>query len=264
MTSFDWLLVTLALIALGYLVILAWKKAPQLSIVNPMSSREAQSRERKNSLLEARMMRQVEEHGRSIWKSSLSPVMKAIQEAFRRLAGKLTAIERRYVERQRGGAAGKIDATSLRQMVDEARTAITAGRYDIAEQKLVSVVSHDPKHTEAYEALGRMYLSQGQFAEAKEALEFLAKLSPKDPSVMVALGEVHEALGDPREAYDYYLKGRLASPNNPKYLDFFIQSAIEVGELYEAQQAIDHLREVNPENANIEEFEQMLAEKRTT
>ena len=80
---------------------------------------------------------------------------------------------------------------------------------------------------------------------------------------MIALGEVHEALGDAREAYDYYLKGRLASPNNPKYLDFFIQSAIEVGEFYEAQQAIDRLREVNPENANIEEFEKMLAEKRT-
>lgn len=263
MTSFDWLLALFALGSLGYLLMLAWRKAPQLSIVNPMSSREAQARERKNSLLEARMMRQMEEHSRSVWKSSILPVLKAIQEGFRRLAGKLTAIERRYVERQRGGGTGKMDTTALRQLVDEARTAIASGRYDLAEQKLVAVVSHDPKHAEAYETLGRMYLSQGQFAEAKEALEFLAKLAPKDPSVMVALGEVHEALGDAREAYEYYAKGKAASPNNPKYLDFFIQSAIEVGEFYEAQQAIDHLREVNPENANIEEFEKMLAEKRT-
>ena len=160
--------------------------------------------------------------------------MKIGQKGFGRLGGKLTAIERRYFERQRGGGTGIIDAAALRQMIDEARTEIAAGRYDIAEQKLIAVVSHDPKHVEAYEALGRMYLSQGQFAEAKEAFEFLAKLSPKDPSVMIALREVHEALGDAREAYDYYLKGRLASPNNPKYLDFFIQSAIEVGEFYEA------------------------------
>ncbi len=262
MTAFDWLLTMGIVGSLAYLVFLAWRKAPQLSIVNPMSSREAQARERKNSLLEARMMRQVEERGRTVWKSSIKPIITAVQEAFRRIAGKLTAIERRYVERQRGGGTGTMDATALRQLVDEARAAMANERYDLAEQKLVAVVSHDPKHAEAYETLGRMYLSQGQFAEAREALEFLAKLSPKDPSVMVALGEVHEALGDAKGAFEYYAKGKAASPNNPKYLDFFIQSAIEVGEFYEAQQAIDHLREVNPENKKISEFEEMLAEKR--
>lgn len=262
MSIFDWMLVVGILGSLGFLVAVLLKKAPQISLVNPMSSREAQARERKNLLLEARMMRQVQERGQTVWKSSVMPFVKVVQDGFRRLAGKLTAIERRYVERQRGGEAGKMDAAALRQLIEEARMAMASGRYDLAEQKLVAVVSHEPKHAEAYEALGRMYLSQGQFAEAKDALEFLAKLSPKDPSVMVGLGEVHEALGDAREAYVWYGKGKDASPNNPKYLDFFIQSAIEVGEFYEAQQAIDHLREVNPENKNIVEFEELLAKKR--
>lgn len=74
MTSFDWLLALIAIGSLGYLLVLAWRKAPQLSIVDPMSSREAQARERKNSLLEERMMRQVGERSRSVWKSNLARI----------------------------------------------------------------------------------------------------------------------------------------------------------------------------------------------
>lgn len=260
MTSFDWLLVLMMSGSFGYLGVLVWRKIPQLSIVDPMSSREAKSRERKNALLEARMMRQVQAQSRSVWKAWILPVLVAIQEGFQRIAGKLTAIERRYTERQRG--TGTMDAAKVKTMIDEAKVAIVNERYDRAEETLIAVVSHDPKNVDAYETLGRMYLAQEKLPEAKESLEFLAKLAPKDPSVMVALGEVHDALGEKKEAFAWYQKGRDASPNNPKYLDFFIESAIEVGEFYEAQQAIDHLKDVNPENAKIEEFEVRLAEAR--
>lgn len=262
MTNFDWILVLAIGISLGYLLRVAIKKAPQLSIVNPMSSREAQARERKNSLLEARMMRQVGERGRTVWKTALRPIFHTVRDAFRRIAGKLTALERRYVERQRGGG-GTMDASALHRMVEEAKTAIGHERFDLAEQRLIAVVSHDPRHTEAYEVLGRMYLSQGQYAEAKEALEFLAKLVPNDASVMIALGQVHEELGEKKIAHEYYSKGRDISPNNPKYLDFFIQSAITVGEYHEAQVAIDHLSKVNPENQKIAVFEKMLIDARS-
>lgn len=261
MTFIDWSLLVVALAALGYLIALALRKAPQLSIVDPMSSREAKSRERKHAILEERMTRQLQTHTQVFWRKILRPVIKQAQDAFRRLAGKLTAIERRYAERQHGG--GVMDATGLKKMIEDAKFALAHDRYDRAEEMLIAVVSHDPKNTEAYEVLGRMYLVQGQYNEAKESLEFLAKLSPKDPSVMVALGEVYEALGDKKTAFRFYEKGKEASPNNPKYLDFFIESAIEVGEFYEAQQGIDHLKQVNPENQKIETFEKMLAEKRT-
>ncbi len=259
MTIIDGLLWIVFLGSLGTVVVIAKQKAPQLSIVDPMSSKETRTRETKNALLEERMMRQVEEKGRNFWKTSISPIIKSIQEWFRRLAGKLTALERRYVAGQR---IGKTDAKELRCMIDEAKISITAGKYDVAEKELIAVVTHDPKNIEAYETLGRMYLSQGQHAEAKEALEFLVKLAPKDASVLAALGEVFEAEGDMKAAYGFYEKAKIISPNNPKYLDFFISSAIEVGERYAAQQAIDHLREVNPDNQKIVEFEEMIAEKK--
>lgn len=234
------------------------EKAPQLSIVNPMSSKEAKARETKRTIIEERMRRQVEEKGRAFWKLSVLPGMKFIQEAFRRLAGKLTALERRYVEHQR---KGKIDQKELLAMLDEAKASITNERFDLAEKELIAIVTHDPKNIDAYETLGRMYLSQGQYENAKEALEFLVTLVPKDASVLAALGEVFDAQHDARSAYTFYEKAKNVSPNNPKYLDFFISTAIEIGDFYEAQRAVNHLREVNPDNQKIPEFEEMIREK---
>ena len=209
MTFVDVVLALFLLGSLGVLVVIALRKAPQLSIVDPLSSREAKTREKKREILEERMTRQAEEKARAAWKG-LRPVLKAMQDGFRRLAGKLTALERRYVERQRKGV---IDATELRHMIDEARDMIAAERYDVAEKTLIGVVSHDPKNAMAYELLGRMYIEQKQYAEAKEALDFLLKISPKDASVLAALGEVFEAQGDVGKAFEYYGKARDFSPN---------------------------------------------------
>lgn len=259
MTAFDGLLWVVFLGSLGTIVVIAKQKAPQLSIVDPMSSKEARTRETKNALLEERMMRQVEEKGKNIWKSSVLPTVRAVQDGFRRFAGKLTALERRYVERQK---SGKTDVTELHRMTGDAKKFIALGKYEAAEQELVEVLSHDPKNVEAYETLGRMYLSQGQHAEAKEALEFLVKLAPKDASVLAALGEVFSAEGDAKTAYGFYEKAKTISPNNPKYLDFFITAALEIGEVAEAKKSLDHLREVNPDNQKIAEFEEIIAEKK--
>lgn len=259
MTLFDGFLWIVFLGSLGTIVVIAKQKAPQLSIVDPMSSKEARTRETKNALLEERMMRQVEERGQNFWKTSILPIVKSVQEGFRRFAGKLTALERRYVA---GQHSGKIDSNELHRMTDEARALIAAGQYDAAEKALVAVLTHDAKNVEAYETLGRMYLSQGQYAEAKEALEFLVKLAPKDASVLAALGEVFEAEDDMRTAYGFYEKAKTISPNNPKYLDFFITAALETDQVAEAKKSLEHLREVNPDNQKIAEFEEMIAEKK--
>ncbi len=260
MTILDGTLWAMCAVSLAVLARLLWQKAPQLSIVDPMSSKEARTRKTKNALLEERMLRQVEEKGRSIWKMSVLPMVRAVQHWFRRIAGKLTALERRYVERQR---LGTMDAGEVRRMFSRAKAFLAQERSDLAEKELVAVLTHDPKNRDAYEMLGRMYLAQGQYAEAQEALEFLLKLAPRDASVLAALGEVFDQQHNAKTAFTYYAKAKEVSPNNPKYLDFFITAAIETGELHEAQRALDHLQEVNPENQKIAVFEEKIAEKRT-
>lgn len=259
MTIFDGIILIVLLGSLGVLGFIVWRKAPQLSIVDPSSSREKKTRETKRAILEERMIRQVEEQGKDVLRRSLFPFIKTVQEGFRRLAGRLTALERRYVERQR---TEKIDATQLQEMLDEGKAFIAEERYDLAEKTFIAVLSHDAKNVDAYELLGRMYLSQKQYPEARELLQFLLKFSPNDASVLVAVGEVFEAEGNMKKALEYYGKAKAIRPNNPKYLDFFIHASLAVGDTYEAQRAIDHLREVNPENKKIEEFEEHIAEQK--
>jgi tetratricopeptide (TPR) repeat protein len=258
MNWIDIVLIILIVGSLAVLLFLAVRKAPQLSIVDPLSSKEAKTREKKKALLEERMTRQAEEKVRAAWKG-VRPSIRAVQDGFRRFAGKLTALDRRYVERQRRGA---VDAAELRHMIDEAKDMISAERYDVAEKTLIAVVSHDPKNAAAYELLGRMYLAEKQYTEAREALEFLLKISPKDASVLAAVGEVYEAQGDVAKAFVYYGKAKEVSPNNPKYLDFYIHAAIEARDFMAAQQALDHLEDVNSDNQKIPEFKEMIAEAR--
>ncbi|MCR4312161.1 MAG: tetratricopeptide repeat protein [Candidatus Uhrbacteria bacterium] len=256
--------IILAIVAGMSLVFLAgivWRKLPQVRVVDPSSSREGKVKERKRAILEDRLTRQTQQHYETA-KRVAAPAVQGLRDAFRRIAGKLTAIERRYQEQQRKGTKRVIDPTELRRMVDEAKTMIVDGRYDPAEKLLIQVLSIDPKYADAYEAIARIYIATKNFENARESLQYLVRLSPKDPSVLASLGELAELEGKAVEALDYYRKAKELSPNNPKYLDFFITAAADAGDVLEASRALDHLREVNPDNQKIVDFEAVIAHAR--
>lgn len=254
-------LVLVALGSLGVLGTLLWRKLPQVRVVDPSSSREAKVKDRKRAILEDRLTRQTHEHLAAVKRSAV-PVVNGVRDAFRRIAGKLTAIERRYQEQQKKSTKRLIDPVELSRMIDDAEAKMTAGHYDAAEKVLIEVLSMDPKNAVAYEELARMYIATKQFDNAREALEYLVKLSPKDPSVLASLGELADVEGDTKAAYGFYKKARDLSPNNPKYIDFFITAAASVGDVLEASRALDHLREVNPDNKKIPEFDALISKAR--
>lgn len=251
----------IALGALGVLGSLIWRKLPQVRVVDPSSSPEAKVQDRKRAILEDRLVRQTHERVEAVKRSAI-PVVNAVRDAFRRVAGKLTAIERRYQEQQRKGTKRVIDPVELDRMIDDAEAKMADGHYDAAEKVLIEVLSMDPKNAVAYEVIARVYLLTKDFDSAREALQYLVKLSPKDPSVLASLGELAELEGKASEAYKFYGKARDLSPNNPKYLDFFITAAANAGDVLEASRALDHLREVNPGNQKVSEFEALIAQAR--
>lgn len=255
------ILIIIAGLSLAVLIMLIWRKLPQVRVVDPSSSREAKVKERKRAILEDRLTRQTRQQVDAV-KRVASPILSAIRDGFRRIAGKLTAIERRYQEQQRKGSKRVVDQSELRRMVDEAKALMIDGRHDSAEKILIEVLSIDPKNAPAYEAVARIYIATKNFENAREALQFLVKLSPKDPSVLASLGELAELEGQTKEAYDFYRQAKELSPNNPKYLDFFITAAAEAGDVLEATRALDHLREVNPDNQKISDFEAAITRAR--
>ncbi len=165
-------------------------------------------------------------------------------------------------------------------------------RYEESEQAYIDVVRMDNRHAGAYRGLGKVYMKNGQHEQAEETFLFLLKLTPHDDTVYVKLGQNAYQAGDRPKAIDYYERGVAANlnvplrhfelaelyredgqaekamkeykkaveleENNPRYLDGLLNSVIELGKVKEAKELLRGLKEANPENQKLEEFEQRI------
>ncbi|MBU1126113.1 hypothetical protein KJ758_00715, partial [Patescibacteria group bacterium] len=166
------------------LAFILWKKIPQLRILDPESLPEERAKRLKHNLIRQRVERAGGKPISSINKQVVKPIGIGMQNIFRKLAGKLTAVERRYQERQKQTSTGKYKKEALHDLVEEGKKLMEEELWDRAEKKFIDVIGVDPKHINAYEQLGRLYLTKKDFQSAKETFEFLAKLSKQDPSVI--------------------------------------------------------------------------------
>ncbi len=256
-----WITIVLTILivaGLGLVGFVIWRKLPQVRMIDPSTDKDSISRKKKYDIMKGRVERaggrQIDQFNKSV----LRPVSIGFQNFVRRMAGKLTAVERKYQAKQKETRTSRYTKEELEKMVTDADVLVSEEEFDKAEKKYIEVISYDPKFVPAYEYLGRLYLRRKDYDLARETFSFLVKLSPKDASVTASLGEVEDALGNLELAFEYYKKASSLSPKNPKYLDFFIESAIETGNKYEANLALDRLREVNPDNNKIDDFEEQI------
>lgn len=167
-------------------------------------------------------------------------------------------------------------------------------RYEEAEQVYIDVIRMDNKHAGAYRGLGKVYMKNGQHTEAEETFKFLLKLTPDDDTIYVKLGQNAQAAGDREKAIGYYERGVEANEqvplrhfelaelyrengqhtealreykkavelesNNPRYLDGLLDFTIVLGKVKDAKELLRELKEVNPENQKLEEFEERIRE----
>ncbi len=91
----------------------------------------------------------------------------------------------------------KAAPSDLRIRVLAARVEFGAGAMAEAERLLESVVAADASQIEAYELLGRIYVSQGRTERAVQQYEALAQRSPdRGSGARTMVGMLHEARGD--------------------------------------------------------------------
>ena len=231
-------------------------------MIDPESMTDSSEKKRKYDIFRQRLERSAADFAKKTNQDVLKPFKKITQDAVRRLAGKLTAAERSYQKRQKQQSKNHLEAEELKRLIREARQYLEAGAYDRAEKTLIEVISVESRHIEAYELLGRLYLLKKEYDLAMETFTFLQKLSPEDPSVIASMGEVERKLGNKKAANQYFQKAVSLSPSNPKYIDFALESWLDIGDVHAASVMLDRLRETNPENKKIEEFEKWIEEVR--
>lgn len=220
---------------------------------------QANAEQTRDEIIKRRIKRQLGGSFSKMYKKTLGPGAEVIRNIGAKLFAKLEEIERSYEQQQRVGRKNLSDPKLVESYLEEAEALLQDGDHGKAEKRLIDVISIDQKNVEAYEMLGRLYMQKREYDLAEETFSFLVKLAPEDASVQAYMGEVLVLKKDMRGAKKYFARAVKLSPKNPKYLDFAIQNAIELGEKESAIDYLTALKDANPENQKIAQLESEIA-----
>jgi len=269
------------------------KKFPQLKLIDLSTLAKERHAEVKTRIMKNRFDRGLGAiQGKTA--SAVGKASAGVKGVFERAYGSLKHMESKMEGRARPSAkpaakaaapAAAADALSGMEAADRARM---EGRHEAAERAYIEVLKDDAKNVDAYRGLAELYIDQKLYDQAAETLEFLLRLSGDDDRALgrlgqveasrgnfeqaearylrsielaanatayrAELGKVYLAAGDSKRAYEQFRTALQAEPHNPKYLDYFLEASILVGDPDAARGALGALEEVNPENAKLEEF----------
>jgi len=259
----EWIFLILILGALGVIGFVLYRKFPQLRVIDVDSIRKERERKVKEQLILSKFQRTGGAKLQKVAKASSGAVY-SISRHGRRAVQKLYRLEQYYQKLKHSSNEGmhSYSNETIRTRLEEADALIKQEEYIPAEKIFIDIISHNPKSVDGYEGLGNMYLTSGQLDQARETFMFALRLSPDDASVNVSLGEIELRQGEPKHALPYFRKAVERRSKNPRYLDYLIDVALQVGSLKDARKGIQTLKEVNPENKKINEFEARFQKKK--
>jgi tetratricopeptide (TPR) repeat protein len=237
-----------------------WRKVPQLRMIDVSTIPTERAKRLKEQIILQKFERLGAEKMGTVAKAARHGVT-AASKVGRRAVQRLYALEQYYQKLKRAPTDGPhaVDQETIKRLLDEAGDLVRQEEYIPAEKRYIEIISHNPKHVKAYEGLGNLYLWNKQYAQARETLLFTLRLSPDDASVYMSLAEVELAEENPRKALEHLRRCVELRPNNPKFIDRYVETAFSAKRADDAKKGIALLKEANPENQKIGEFEERLA-----
>lgn len=261
---FNILALILILICLAAILFIIYRKMPLLASFDVNSIPEVKAADTKTKILEERIQRKMK-----VISAKLSPFLKLLtnffQRKFKSIAEKLMTWEERYKTRQKKETlVTKEEFENIEKktgnLLKEGKDLLEKEDFADSEKKYLEVLNIEPKNIEAYRGLGNIFLKQKQYEEARQTFSHIIKLDKSDSFSFFELAEVEEKMQQYEQALNNLKKALELEPNNPKYLDLFISICIIIKNKNLAQNAFLKLKEVNPENAKIQEFASKLKE----
>lgn len=269
------------------------KKFPQLKLIDLSTLAKERHAEVKTRIMKNRFDRSLgaiqDKTSTAVGKASsgVKNVFGRAYGALKHMESKMDGGRRKPVKPAKSIAPESI-AHGASNGLEAAEQARKEERYEEAEKSYISVLKTDAKNVAAYRGLADLYIDQKLYDQAAETLEFLLRLTGDDDRALGRLGQVEAsrgnfeqaearylrsielaanatayraelgriclAAGDSKRAYEQFRTALQAEPHNPKYLDYFLEASILVGDPDAARGALGALEEVNPENAKLEDF----------
>ncbi len=272
----DYIALGLLVASLIAILVIVWRKFPVVAAIKTETLKRHQQDRIKKGLFEDRLKRKLR-------LDKLPPLFKSGDSdrpsVFQRVHTTLKDMEQRYrtrikeIEPEEAGSSDK----KKNALVAEAKKLIDTEQYKEAEAKYIEAISLDSKYAEAYEGLADLYIETKDHEHAEEILQYLIKMhaSPEVPEsgshqsgegtpvslnkeladYHVELGEIYMATDRRTEALQNFQEASKLEPNNPRVLDQLIQAAISLKAKDTAKEYYTKLKEVNPENEKLKEFQ---------
>lgn len=273
-------------ISLALLLRIILRRLPELKVLDISQIPEEKQDKNKKTILEAKFLRQKKTADKKI-SQIVTPAKDYVSSIIAKLKDNIAVMEKKY---KRQGEVEEVRTKSINELFAEAKANISASDYAQAEKYLIEIISRDKKNAAAYELLFDIYRLAKNYSQAEEIIRYLIKLKSlkyrknknveslkkekmEDTEVEVLetldidddlakyyndLASINELMDKKDKALDAYLKANAILPNNPKFLDKVIDLAINVGDKGLAKKTYKRLKEINPENAKLEQFYEAL------
>lgn len=284
------------LLCLAIIIFIISKKFPLLATFDVSSIPEEKEAETKQKIMEERVQRKAKVFYNKISPifkiignffarklKDISQYLKELEEKNRkRSKQEMLVTKQEFVSQE----------NKIGNLLKEADEFLAKDDFANAEKKYIEIISLDHRNINAYRGLGNMYIAQKNYADAKQTFEHVLKLNKLDDIAYASLGKIAQEAGDFAEAKDDFQKSiniknsavhhfELAEvclkmenyeeavqnlekaleyePSNPKYLDLLLTISINLKDSGRAFSLLRRLKEVNPENQKIPEFEKELS-----
>ena len=290
--------IILGIIGFGGLIFIVGRKVQSISLVD-VERHISKTKKIKDAIIASRFKRLLRQKGEKP-KEILKGASNKFKGYFEKTVDKLMEIEEKSsktlnkkVESPKPIKRSK-NEEKIKKLLKEVEKIADIDDWKQIEGKYIEIIKIDPKNIEAYQGLGRLYFDKNKANEARQIFEFLLKLGVEDADLYinlanlsweednldeaksyylkalsidgakvmarVNLGLIFNELGDKESAMQQFKAALELEPKNPKYLDLLIESALKIGNIELAKQALRNLRAVNPENKKIKEFKKRIEE----
>ncbi len=276
------------------LVVVVGRKFPTLASIDTGVSNAAMA-ERKSSLLEQRLKRKFQTAIGAV-KTRGRPAAGKVKFFWTKAQKKLVDLEHEYKVRSLPVFLNRRQRQQINSEIAEILAQAAAlsddSEYAAAEEKALQAIRLEPRSVPAFELLGKLYLTMKEYGHAKEVFQYLLKLTGESDAIYehmaeadLAEGHLDEARAEFEKAVDlnpkimaYHLdlarvyrqleqwpkaftsieEALRLEPNSPKIIDEYIDIALGYGKKDFAADGIRRMKEVNPENSKIVEWEERL------
>jgi tetratricopeptide (TPR) repeat protein len=261
MTTVNIIAIILIVVCLVLIIRMITKKLPILAVMDVQSIPGQKEAKFKEQIVRERLERNLIK--RSFFLVNfLKGVFNRLDRFWQGIDKSLSSIKKKYqMEKKKEDLHPK---NRLAKLLKEAQSLFDNEKLPEAENLLMEIISTDDQCLEAFVLLGELYSFDKKYKEAKETLNYAQKLSQRQgksndlAEISFDLAKIDYALENWSEAIEMVRQSLDLVPNNPRYLDILLDSAIMKKDKILALETLEKLFLANPENQKIAGFKERI------